>query len=93
MRLLLTWQQHLLLPSTNRPHPLAYLAPFPIKAHLAYRVSEAGVSPGRLADLQGKFFTQIEQLHKLFDCGALSKEQFEKRKQVILDRLDELASK
>ena len=26
--------------------------------------SEAGVSPGRLADLQGKFFTQIEQLHK-----------------------------
>ncbi len=55
--------------------------------------SEAGVSPGRLADLQGKFFTQIEQLHKLFDCGALSEEQFEKRKQVILDRLDELASK
>ena len=55
--------------------------------------SEVGVSPGRLADLQGKFFTQIEQLHKLFDCGALSKEQFEKRKQVILDRLDELASK
>ena len=55
--------------------------------------SEICVSPGRLADLQGKFFTQIEQLHKLFDCGALSKEQFEKRKQVILDRLDELASK
>ena len=29
--------------------------------------SEAGVSPGRLADLQGKIFTQIEQFHKLFD--------------------------
>ena len=55
--------------------------------------SEVGVSPGRLADLQGKFFNQIEQLHKLFDCGALSKEQFEKRKEVILDRLDELANK
>ena len=54
---------------------------------------ESGVSPGRLADIQGKFITQIEQLHKLHDCGALSKEQFEKRKQVILDCLDELASK
>ena len=37
--------------------------------------SEVGVSPGRLADLQGKFFSQIEQLHKLFDCGALSEEE------------------
>ena len=37
-----------------------------------------GVSPGRLADLQGSFFDQ---------------EQFEKREQVILNRLDKLASK
>ena len=54
---------------------------------------EIGVSPGRLADLQGNFFSQIEQLHKLYECGALSEDQFEKRKQVILERLDELASK
>ena len=55
--------------------------------------TEVGVSPGRLADLQGKFFGQLEQLHKLLERGALSEEQFEKRKQVILDRLDELAAK
>ena len=55
--------------------------------------AEVGVSPGRLADLQVKFFDQLEQLHKLFECGTLTEEQFEKRKQVILDRLDELASK
>ena len=55
--------------------------------------AEVGVSPGRLADLQGKFFDQLEQLHKLFERGTLTEEQFEKRKQVILDRLDELASK
>ena len=41
---------------------------------------EAGVSPGRLADLQGKFFAQLEQLHKLLEHGALNKEEFEKRK-------------
>ena len=52
---------------------------------------EAGVSPGRLADLQGNFFTQLEQLHKLLEHGALNQEEFERRKKVILDRLDELA--
>ena len=52
--------------------------------------AEVGVSPGRLADLQGKFFDQLEQLHKLFERGTLTEEQFEKRKLVILD---ELASK
>ena len=55
--------------------------------------TEVGVSPGRLADLQGKFFGQLEQLHKLLECGALNDEEFEKQKQVILDRLDELAAK
>ena len=53
---------------------------------------EAGISPGRLADLQEKFLNQIEKLHNLCDHGALTKEQYEKRKQVILDRLDELAN-
>ena len=55
--------------------------------------AEVGVSPGRLADLQGKFFGQTEQLYKLYECGALNEDQFEKRKQVILDHLDELAAK
>ena len=27
--------------------------------------AEVGISPGRLADLQGKFFDQLKQLHKL----------------------------
>ena len=78
-----------LVSALNKPSPSS---PISNKSTSSIQ-SEVGVSPGRLADLQGKFFTQIEQLHKLFDCGALSKEQFEKRKQVILDRLDELASK
>ena len=55
--------------------------------------AEVGVSPGRLTNLQGKFFDQLKQLHKLFERGTLTKEQFEKQKQLILDRLDELASK
>ena len=54
---------------------------------------EVVLSPGKLADLQGKFFTQLEQLHRLLECGALDEKQFEKRKQVILERLDELAEK
>ena len=53
---------------------------------------EAGISPGHLADLQEKFLNQIEKLHNLCDRGALTKEQYEKRKQVILDQLDELAN-
>ena len=40
--------------------------------------AEVGVSPGQLADLQGKFFGQLEQLHKLFERGTLTEEQFEK---------------
>lgn len=40
---------------------------------------EAGVSPGRLADLQGKCSAQLEQLHKLLEHGELNKEEFEKK--------------
>ena len=38
--------------------------------------AEVGVCPGRLADLQGKFFDQLEQLHKLFECDTLTEEWF-----------------
>ena len=79
VKLLLTWQQHSLLPSVKQTHPHL------INKGTSSVQSEVGVSPGRLL---GKFL----QLYKLFDCGALSKEQFEERKQVMLDRLDELAS-
>ena len=51
------------------------------------------VSPGWLADLQGKYFGQLEQLHKVIEHDTLTEKQFEKWKQVILDCLDELAAK
>ena len=40
--------------------------------------TEVGVSLGQLADLQEKFFGQLEQLHKLFEHGTVTEEQFEK---------------
>ena len=54
--------------------------------------SEVCASLGRLADLQRKRSFRSNNF-LIFDCGALSKKQFEKRQQVILDRHDELASK
>ena len=53
---------------------------------------DAGMSPRRLADLQGKFLTQIEQLYSLYERGALTLDQFKKRKEIILKRLDDLAA-
>ena len=71
-----------LVTAFSKPTP----PPLVLFLHLPFRVKLC------LADLQGKFFTQIEQLHKQFDCGALTKEQFKKCKWVIWDRLDELAN-
>ena len=86
MKHLLVWQHHLLqlFDRENQVHQLLLLTNVEV---LQLRW------PGRLADLQGKFFDQLKQLQMLFERGTLTKEQFEKRKQVVLDCLDELASK
>jgi len=40
--------------------------------------AKVGVSPGWLADLQGKYFGQLEQLHKVIEHNTLTEKQFEK---------------
>ena len=49
-----------------------------------------GISPGRRIDYQDKLFKQIDMLHKMYERGALTPEQFEKRCQSLLEQLDSL---
>ena len=49
------------------------------------------VSPGRRIDYQEKF-KQLDMLHGMFERGALTVSQFEKRKDAILTQLDSFES-
>ena len=51
-----------------------------------------GVSPGRRIDYQDKLFNQIDMLHKMYERGALTSEQFEKRRELLLTQLDSLSA-
>ena len=42
-------------------------------------------------DLQEILLHQIEMLHKMSECGALNREQFEQRRDSILTQLDSLS--
>ena len=50
-----------------------------------------GISPGRKVDLQEKLLRQIDLVHKMFEKGAVTSEQFEKRRESLLLQLDKLA--
>ena len=40
--------------------------------------------PGRKIDLQAKLFSQIDMIHGMFERGAITTEQFEKRRCSLL---------
>ena len=50
----------------------------------------ACISPAKRIDLQQKLFTQIDMLHKMFERGALTSEQYEKRRDDLLNQFDNL---
>ena len=52
--------------------------------------NSVGISPGRRIDYQEKLLNQIDLAHKMFECGAITTEQFEKRRNLLLTQLDVL---
>lgn len=53
-------------------------------------LSGVGISPGRRIDLQQKLLNQLDMLHKIFERGALTSDQYEKRREDLLSQLDNL---
>ena len=75
--------------SALSPGPSSSLATTPTKRPEAGSV---GISPGRRIDLQAKLFAQIDMIHGMFGRGAITSEQFERRRSALLTQLDELES-
>ena len=53
--------------------------------------THTGVLPGRRIELQEKLLRQIDLLHKMFEKGAITSQQFEKRRESLLLQMDGLA--
>ena len=53
--------------------------------------SSVGISPGKRIDYQAKLLHQIDLSHKMFERGAITTEQFEKRRDMLLSQLDNLS--
>ena len=49
-----------------------------------------GISPGRKIDMQGKLLQQLELVHTMFEKGAITTEQFEKRRESLMTQLEKL---
>jgi len=49
-----------------------------------------GISPGKKIDYQAKLLSQIDLAHQMFERGAITTEQFEKRRDMLLGQLDSL---
>ena len=52
--------------------------------------SSVGISLGRKIDLQEKLLKQVDLLHQMFERGAITAEQFEKRRESIMKQLQSL---
>ena len=50
------------------------------------------ISPGRRIDLQEKLLKQIDLIHKMYEKGAITVEQFGKRRDSLLIQLDTLTN-
>ena len=46
--------------------------------------ANAGISPGRKFDYQEKLLNQVDLLHRMFEQGAITADQFEKRREPFL---------
>lgn len=49
-----------------------------------------GISPGRKIDMQGKLLQQLELVHNMFERGAITSDQFEKRRESVMKQLETL---
>ena len=52
--------------------------------------SSVGISPGRKIDLQEKLLNQVDLLHKMFERGAITTNQFELRRDSVMKQLQSL---
>ena len=51
-----------------------------------------GFSPGKVANLRSNYLQQMRELHTLFECGALTEEEFKEQKEPILSQLKKLSA-
>ena len=49
-----------------------------------------GISPGRKIDLQDKLLRQMDMIHAMFERGAITAEQFERRRECTIKQLEQL---
>ena len=47
-------------------------------------------SPAKRCNLRSQYVVQLKDLHSLYECGALSKEEFEEQKSKIMEQLKKL---
>ena len=40
--------------------------------------------------MQGKLLQQLELVHNMFECGAITSDQFEKRRESVMKQLETL---
>ena len=52
--------------------------------------SQVGISPGKRIELQEKLFKQIDMLHNMYERGAITRSQFENRRDLLLAQMDKL---
>ena len=52
--------------------------------------SSLGISSGKKIDYQAKLLSQIDLAHRMFERGAITMDQFEKRRDMLLGQLDSL---
>ena len=52
--------------------------------------SSLGISPGKKIDYQAKLLSQIDLAHWMLECGAVTTDQFEKQRDMLLGQLDSL---
>ena len=52
--------------------------------------SSLGISPGKKIDYQANLLSQIDLAHWMFERGAITTDQFEKRRNMLLGQLDSL---
>jgi len=54
--------------------------------------SSSGISPGKVVNLHSNYLQQMRDLHQLFECGALTEDEFKEQKEPILNQLKKLSA-
>ena len=54
--------------------------------------TSVGYSPGKVANLRSNYLQQMRELHTLFECGALTQDEFKEQKEPILNQLKKLSA-